>query len=295
MTEPLYRGMDRAELDRQYTARATVPNVDLYIDAYKERTDEAKALTSPILDVAFGTSADETCDIYPVDDITDAPVFVFIHGGYWRALSKDHGGFMAPALAAAGIATVSVNYGLAPAVNLEEIVAQCRRCLAFLHREGARYGLDPSRIVVGGSSAGGHLAGMMVTGRWHGLYGVPVDIVKAAMPISGLMDVEPMRLCHVNDWLSLDAARAAALSPQHLIEGSPSQAPVVAAVGGLETSEFRRQTHDFASAWAASGRRAHSMEVPVRNHFDVIFDLADPDTSLYAELLSLFSESRRAG
>ncbi|MCF3933399.1 alpha/beta hydrolase fold domain-containing protein [Acuticoccus sp. M5D2P5] len=288
MTEPLYRGMDRAELDRQYTARATVPNVDLYIEAYATRTAEAKAATPRVVSLPYGPSADETLDIYPVERKAATPVFVFIHGGYWRALSKDHGGFMAPTLARDGIATVSLNYALAPSVRLEEIVAQCRRALAFLHREGAHYGLDPDRIIVGGSSAGGHLTGMMLTGNWFADYGVPADLVKAAMPVSGLMDIEPMRLCHVNDWLDLDAARAAALSPQHLVASSVSTAPVVAAVGGTETEEFRRQTHDFAAAWRHAGRVAMAREVPERNHFDVIFDLADPATPLYGDLIGLF-------
>ncbi|MEM8855383.1 MAG: alpha/beta hydrolase [Pseudomonadota bacterium] len=287
MSEETYRGMDREALDRQYNARATVPDVTVYVRGYRARTEAAKAELTFHDSVVYGPGAKEQCDIYPVGS-APAPTFVFIHGGYWRLLSKDDSGLMAPALHEAGIATVAVDYALAPAVSLDEIVRQCRLCLSFLHREGRRYGVDPSRIVVGGSSAGGHLTGMMITGDWHDTFGVPEDLVKAALPISPLMDLEPIRLCHVNDWANLDAASAAALSPMHHIGAPPPAIPVCAAVGKNETDEFRRQCHDFAGAWQKAGHPAKSFEVEGRNHFDVLYDLNDPDTALFAALMDLF-------
>ncbi|MBJ3775842.1 alpha/beta hydrolase [Acuticoccus mangrovi] len=287
MTETLYRGMDRAELDRQYNARNTVPDFTIYVDEYRARTDAAKAAGTAHLDVAYGSAEMEVCDIYPVPGEAKAPVFVYIHGGYWRAMTKDESGFMAPQFAAAGIATVALSYSLAPAVTLETIVEECRRAIAFLYREGAGYGLDPERIVVAGSSAGGHLTGVTITGDWQAGEGVPADVVKAAMPMSGLMDLEPIRLCHVNDWLGLDAARAAAMSPLSLIDAGPAEPPILTVVGGDETAEFRRQTHDFAAAWRDAGRSGRSMEVPGRNHFDTVLEFTKPDSDLFAETVAL--------
>jgi len=288
MSDAVYNGMDQETLDREYNAVATVPDLAPFLEDYARRSADMRASLSCHLDVAFGESEAETMDIFPASPSPSgpgAPVFVFIHGGYWRRLSKDESSFMAGAFTKAGIAVAAVNYALAPSVSLDEIVRQCRAAVAWLHHNGEDFGIDPNRIVVGGSSAGGHLTGMCLASGWHELFGVPEDVVKGAVAFSGLFDLAPIRLTLPNEWLDLDADSVARNSPIHHL---PERGcPLIVTWGGSETSEFKRQSRDYADAWAKRGFPVDCYEVSDRNHFDIVIDLTDPDRRLGRDTIAL--------
>ncbi len=279
----IYGDMDRATLDREYSAVGTVPSIDPILARYAELSAEARATLPCYLDVAYGTGGDETMDVFPAGPA--APVFVFLHGGYWRRLSKDESSFMARTFVEAGVAVAAVNYTLAPAASLDEIVRQCRAAVAWLHANGPEFAIAPDRLFIGGSSAGAHLAGMLLAEGWHYAFGVPKDLIRGASLASGLYDLEPVRLCHPNEWLSLDAASAARNSPIHHLPDRGC--PIVVVWSETETSEFRRQSRDFAAAWAAKGFPVTAYGIPDRNHFDNILDLADRDRRFARDALAL--------
>ena len=265
------------DLDREYNARATTPEVEAIVAAYRARTDAAKAVlrwsTEP-----YGPTEPERVDVYPAGP--GAPVLVFIHGGYWRALDAADAGSMAPAFVAAGACVVSVNYTLAPVASLDRIVDECRRALAWVHANIARFGGDPARIHVAGSSAGGHLAGMLLVGGWQAALGLPDDAVKGATLLSGLFDLRPLPATHINGWMSLDDASAARNSPALL--PLPSGLPVVLTYGDTETGEFKRQTEDFARTLREAGCEAAVVVPRARsNHFDIVFDFGEPENPLH--------------
>ncbi|ARP83753.1 esterase [Bordetella genomosp. 8] len=279
----LYRDYDRAALDDQYNARATVPDFSVITRQYAEESARARATLPCMLDVAYGDHPDETLDIFPAAERArastgPAPVFVFLHGGYWRLLSKDDSSSMAPAFTRAGAMLVAVNYSLAPAVTLDHIVDQIRRAMAWLHRNVAAHGGDPARIHVGGSSAGGHLTGMLLTDDWQARYGVPADIVRGAAPLSGLFDMTPLVHTHINDWMRLTPEDAARNSPMLHLPARPC--PVVASHGENETDEFKRQTRDYVDALRARGGDARYVATPGSNHFDIVLRLNDPDAPI---------------
>lgn len=280
----LYRGMNRDALDLQYNARATVPDIQPFLDRYESLSAEMRRTLPCHLDVAYGTSDAEAMDIFPVGQ--DAPVLVYIHGGYWRLLSKDESSFMAGAFTKAGVAVAALDYALAPAVTLDEIVRQVRAALAFLWANGPEFGIDPNRLFVAGSSAGGHLVGMAVAGDWQDDFGLPPDVVKGGLALSGLYDVEPLRLCHVNEWLGLDEAAAQRLSPIRLLPEKDGP-PLIVSWGGSETAEFKRQSRNFAAAWEAKGFPVTCFEETDRNHFDIVLDLADPASRLASKTVAL--------
>ncbi|MCQ4161101.1 alpha/beta hydrolase [Roseomonas sp. GC11] len=286
----LYRGMDRATLDREYNARATVPDIGPIIAEYRGRTDHARATLACHLDIPYGPTGAERLDVYPAATPGPAPVFVFIHGGYWRLLDAADSGFMAPYMTARGVCVVAVNYALAPGVTLDEITRQCRAALAWIHANIARHGGDPARIHVSGSSAGGHLAGMLIAGGdWPAAFGLPPRPVAGATLLSGLFDLEPIRLCHVNDWMALDEAAAQRNSP--LLLPPPAPIPVVHSVADTETAEFKRQTHDHAAFCALAGCPTHTVVAPPgSNHFDIVFQLCD-DTPLSRATLAAMEVS----
>lgn len=274
---PLYREYDQAELDIQYNARNTVPDIAPIMRQYAEQSAAARAALPCMLNVPFGPHADETLDIFPAA-APDAPVFVFIHGGYWRLLSKDDSSCMAPAFTQAGATVVAVNYSLAPAVTLDRIVDQNRRALAWIHRNIAEYHGDPRRIHIGGSSAGGHLVGMLLAGGWHGKYNVPEDVIRGAASLSGLFDLTPLVHTHINEWMRL--------SPEDALRNSPAEhlpttgCPLIVSYGQSETAEFKRQSHDYLQAWQARGFAGGHVPMPGTNHFDIVLTLNDSASPL---------------
>lgn len=277
---PLY--WDQAELDRQFNARATVPGVLPLLAEYRARTEAVQSRVACHRDIAFGPTEPERLDIYPVSAQANAPVFIFIHGGYWRALDASDSGFMADALTDAGICTVALNYALAPTVSLDEIVRQCRAGLGWLYRHVAEYGGDPARIHLGGSSAGAHLAAMLAAPEWAEAAGLPADVVKSLTLLSRLYDLTMLPRTHINAWLRLDAAAAERNSP--LWRLPRAGLPVLGSYGPNETDEFKRQTEVYLAACHAAGCHVRVVPVPATNHFDIPFALAEPASALFGAL-----------
>jgi arylformamidase len=283
--------LDRQDLDRQYNARATVADVNVYLDAYRKESERMFRTLPCLRDLAYGPGHDEKLDIFQVPGVPRAPAFVYLHGGYWRLLSKEDSCFMAGNFTAHGIAVVAVNYSLAPNAKLQKIVSQVRSAIAWLWQNGSVHGIDPDCIVVAGSSAGGHLSGMALSGGWQDSRGLPQDVVKGGFGVSGLYDLTPIPKTHVNEWLGLDDAMARQMSPLfHLPEQS---CPLVLAVAEADTDEFKRQSQAYRTAWEASGFPVTCFEVPGRNHFDVILDWQKPDSTMTLSTLRIFDEITR--
>lgn len=263
----IWNGMDQAALDREYDARASVRDSDAEIARYATLSAAARATLPHRADLVCDLRSGNALDWFP--GAPGGPVLLWVHGGYWRALSKADQSCVAPGLVAAGVHVAVMDYTLVPAATLDEIVRQVRTAVAWVAAHAAGMGADPRRLFVGGSSAGGHLAGMVLAGGWHAGSGLQPDTVRGAIALSGLYDLEPVRLSFVNGWLGLDAASAARLSPLRLIPRHSPAPRLLATYGGLETAEFRRQTRDYAAAWSAAGHRAMLLPQAGRNHFDI--------------------------
>lgn len=280
----IYRDFDQETLDREYRIRDSIP-FDQFEGIIKRYADDSAAARENLdceIDVSYGDLPDEIMDIYPGPG--GAPIFVFIHGGYWRMLSHRESSLMADNMVANGAAFATINYSLAPGASLDEIVRQCRAALAFIYRNAEKYGVDPNRIHIGGSSAGGHLTGMMLAGGWHDQFGVPDDMVKSACALSGLHDLEPIMLSEVNEWLNLDEAAVRRNSPIHNLPDRGC--PLIVAYGGNETSEFKRQSNIYADAWKSAGFECEIIERAELNHFDIPFDINAPDGPLAKAVLA---------
>lgn len=279
----------KAKLDSDYGARASVPAAvfEAEMQRYRALSEVARARVGTFFDVQYDPTSGQSLDIYGTKEGESRPVFVFIHGGYWRSLSKHDSAFMAPMLAAKGIATAVIDYRLAPQVDLAEIVREVRAGLAFLWREGAQFGLDTDRIFVGGSSAGGHLTGTLLSGGWHSAYDVPRNIIKGGLPVSGLFDLAPVVKSFVQEWITLTPAEVKALSPAANL---PQQGcPVIVAYAAGEPAGFVRQSREYARLWQEAGFPTQMLEIDGKNHFDVILDLTDPEAMLSQALIKLIS------
>lgn len=280
--------------DRQYNARASVQDPLAFLARYSADSQAALGLPGAIRNVAYSPRPSSILDIYPPQTQATpgqaAPVFVFIHGGYWRALSKNDSAFMAPALTQAGAMVVVPDYDLAPAVTLDHIVDQMRQAYAWVVRNIAIYGGDARNICVCGSSAGGHLVGMLLAKGWQEDYALPASATPAsAFPLSGLMDLQPLLHTHINDWMRMDDAAAVRNSPRFLLPDASthSHCQLRVAVGEFESREFHRQSREYLAAWNARCLPGAWVEAPATNHFDLPLQLADTQSCVYQTALEL--------
>lgn len=264
---------DPAWLDAQYNNRARVADSADIFQRWQRDSALARERSACRIDLAYGAGPDERLDLFTTAR-ANAPVLVFLHGGYWRSLDKADHSFVAPSFVADGALVVVPNYSLCPATSMDRILLQTAQALAWTWRNAAFYGGDPQRIVVIGHSAGGQLAAMLLCCLWPLLGAdLPADLVKAAMSISGLHDLEPVRRSpYLQRDLHLTPALVRKLSPAYL---PAPHASLYAVAGGLESEEFLRQNRLIRQAWGAKAVPVCE-PIPDRNHLTILDDLADP-------------------
>ena len=271
-----WRSMSPEALELAFNPRATARNVDERIAAFAAASAETRARLNPVLDVRYGAGEKETLDIFPAPG-PNAPVQLFIHGGYWRAMDKSDYSFIADVFHPAGATTVLVNYDLCPDVTLDTIVAQVNRAIAWTCRNIAEHGGDPQRLYVSGNSAGGHLTAMALAHDWTA-EDLPVDIIRGAVPITGVFDCEPVPDLTVNALIRLDRETARRLSP---LRNPPRRAlPVLVAVGGAEPPLWIQMSKDYAALCREHGIECEYMELAAHDHFDTGRAVGDPQSPL---------------
>jgi arylformamidase len=284
----VYRSYDRAELDRQYNNRRRFPRYKEVFEAWQSWSAATRTKLAVKPDVAYGLQATERLDIFPAER-APAPIYVFLHGGYWQSLDKSDYSFIAEGMVPNGVMTVVPNFALAPHHGMDEIVRQNRSVIDWLWRHAREFGGDPSRIYVGGHSAGGHLATMLLATEWPSFApGLPEKLVKGACAISALFDMEPIRLSYLNDTLGMSKEVSERNNP--LLQRYPVAAPLMIVLGDDESEEYYRQVVAMASRW---GKLGYPLEVRLENgrdHFDVVDDLRQPAADLVRAQLRHFTQ-----
>jgi len=266
---------DRAVLDAEYNNRAKVKDALEWIGRYGAESARARAELPMSFDVPYGPHHAERLDVFPAARPGPAPVHVFVHGGYWHRLDKADFSFVARALPRGRAVGGVIHYRHLPTIDMDTLVRQCRAAVSWVHAHARDFGGDPERLFVSGHSAGGHLTAMLLATDWTAL-GRPADTLKGGVAVSGLYDLEPIRLCYLNDVLALTPETARRNSPVTL--PAPRAGSLILALGGDEGPEYHRQTDALAAAWGVKAGAV--LDMTGLNHFSIISELETPSSPL---------------
>ena len=269
---------DPAWLEEQYNNRARIPEHPRIFELWAQASAAARQGLSSRLDVAYGPGAQERLDVFPCSR-QNAPVLVFIHGGYWRSLDKSDVSFVAPSFVDSGAMVVVPNYDLCPSVDIPTIAMQLSSATAWVYRYASLYGGDPQRIVVVGHSAGGHLATMLLSCQWKSVgRDLPSTLVKSALSISGLYDLEPLRHApFLQNDLKLTPQSVRRLSPVHF---PAPRGRLITVAGTNDSDEFLRQNLLIQKVWGQKSVPICETVAGV-NHLNILYELVDPTARLH--------------
>lgn len=272
--------MTKIDYEAEYNNRRRVPENETIAARWTAASEAWRKEADLLADQTYGPGERNRYDLFRARGAANAPLVVYIHGGYWQRGDRKAQSFIAKEFNQRGIDVALPSYSLAPAVTVAAITADIRQCLKTLFQRTKK------RPVVVGHSAGGHLAATMLATDWSTVGDVPHDLVRAAYALSGAFDPEPLIATSLNDALKLDSASARAANA---ITGRkpPPSATMVAAVGGDESQEFIRQSLALTAAWSAVGVKAECVVVPNANHFTILDELARAESAVLARIVSL--------
>lgn len=271
----VWMDMDQIELDAAYDQSIYAPLIRQILKRYASRSNDTRARLGAPKRFAYGPTPVEALDLYPTKK-PNAPIFVFIHGGAWlRGLAKDYG-FPAELFVNAGANYVALDFIHVDQTNgdISVIADQVRRAIAWTYKNAASFGGDANRLYIGGHSSGGHLCGVALVTDWQKDFGLPSEIVKGGLCMSGMYDMKPVRLSKRSLYVKFTDAMEQAMSSQRQID--KLRAPIIVTYGTNETPEFQRQNRDFAAAVKAAGKPVELVEAPNYNHFEMCETLGNP-------------------
>ncbi|MGB1361176.1 MAG: alpha/beta hydrolase [Alphaproteobacteria bacterium] len=272
-----YTHFSKDELTKEYSPSSMVDDfmvfIKEYIDLSKTEKDNAQ---NAIFDIPYDNGKNQSIDFFAPTMQNTGYLFVYIHGGYWQELSKNESLFMASTMQKKGLSVAVIDYTLCPDNTVAGIVSECEKAISYLVKNNEQYGFDKNKIIVAGSSAGGHLATMMGLTNWNE-YGIE-DPICGIVSVSGIYDLTPLVDTYVNDPLKLTYETAKKVSPD-FIDKIPSS-DIVIAWAEFDTKEFIRQSIDYAEKLSSKGCNVKTLEIKNTNHFNVITDLGKDGSML---------------
>ncbi len=270
------------ENEKLYNARAAIPDSEEIFVRWTAESNAARANYTNHAGIKYGEREREVLDIYPNDN-PNAPVMMFIHGGYWQARQPKDFNFVAPELVKLGFCVVLAGYDLCPNVSLDKITSQLQAAVQYVWHNIAEYGGDRNRLYVSGHSAGGHLTAEMMATDWTALDNtIPNDVIKAGVPISGVFDLEPLITTTINQAVGLDAESAKRNSP--LLRDPVSKGPIILAVGADESAAFYDQSDRLQEKWGPKLASSTRINLDGAHHMAAVDELAKPGSLLLQEI-----------
>lgn len=281
MSPVVYKGFRKEEMELHFNPQVSAPDFPRWAEERRKASLRVRGALRSHLEVPYGTSPRQVMDIFPAEK-RSAPVLAYFHGGYWRGGSKEDNCHFAGLFVKAGATVAVVEYDLCPKVTVTEIVQQARSAIAWLYGHISAYGGDPSRLYISGSSAGGHLVAMALAHDWEE-QGLPRHVIKGAVAISGVYDLDAVLHVSVNEEIRLNAESARENSP--FLHPPLPHTPLIVAVGGDEPRGWKQMSEDFFRLCSGRGVECEYHEIPNAHHFSLSSHLADPTSPLAGAIL----------
>lgn len=273
----VYKHYNQEQLNAQYNNRLHVPDYADYFERWEKLSRQTEKEHAVFKDIPYGNDALECLDIFPAEN-PNSKTLVFIHGGYWHLLDKRLFHFLAPTFLEKNVTTVLINYPLAPSVSIDTIVSSCSNAILWLQNNLTRYNGDPSQLYVAGHSAGGHLTAMLLVNN-------NAAFIKGVVALSGLYQLKPIMLSNINSVLQMDAAMALRNSPVCL--EPVNKCPLLLAVGGEETDEFKDQSIEMYNSWKSKHKAVQLLNIPGKNHFSILNAVTENGSALQSAIFRL--------
>jgi len=270
MGQSVFRDYDQEALDRAFDQRVWASNAVSVLDSYKAAGEAVIAEQACYANLQYGAGADERLDWFPTTQ-AKAPIHFHIHGGAWRFLRKEDVAFAAPMFTSAGQHYIAPDFGALPSVRLTDVVQQLIRAVAWVYTNAKQFGGDRNRIFISGHSSGGHLCAVLLATDWT-LYGLPPDVLKGGLCISGIYDMEPVLISARRSYIDLSETEKQDMSP--LLNTGFLNSPVSIVYAQNDSPEFIRQAHHFHEVIQSSGKSADLNCIPGMNHYEIIGALA---------------------
>lgn len=252
-----------------------------YIENFLAQSAWVRSNNECIEDILVGVRNEERIDVFPARQ-AGAPIIVFVHGGWWRIGTRKWFAFCVQGFLELGYAVVASDYALCPAVTIPDITNATRLAIRWAYENAAAIKGDARKIFVTGHSAGGQQAGMMAVTDWARGFALPADVIKGAIPMSGLFDLRPFKTSWLQPKLQLTGDTVLSESPAfHVPDIAP---PILVTLGDDESVEFHRQSNLFVDAWRARGHRAALYAAPGLDHNTSVLSLMDPGSPLCAKI-----------
>lgn len=285
----VYKGMTVSQLTEAYDDYKAIPNLDTLLQENRERAQTVKARLNPIHNVAYGTETIQNLDIYSPKNAKKMPVLISIHGGGWTVGSKNPWAISAEILMSKEIISVAVDYGLAPQYRMRDIIAHVRSAIAWTYKNIAQYGGDPNRLYIHGFSAGAHLASTTLMPNWHKDFGLPEDVIKGLIAISGIYD-----LCTLVHAPQTDSQKALQMTLEESRRDSPfyhlpsHSIPSIIAYGEKEPLIlYHLEANNYAQELQKAGCTVSLVEVTDANHFDMMNELSNTEGKVFKEVMKM--------
>ena len=281
----VYENWTQAELDNQIDQTSYIGNVTEIEKEYVSNSSAVRAMYPPKT-FNYGVGSDENLDVFAPQMAKAAPIMIFIHGGAWESGNKNYYDGPAPTFINANAIYIPINFTNTPPNTVPGMIDQCRKAVAWVYKNAAMFGGSSENIYVSGHSSGGHIANVMLSTQWTD-FGMPADILKGGLIMSGWSDLYPISLSSRQSYLKFDKRAIAEYSPINRL--SQVRVPIIISWGALESPYMQRQSAEWAQKLQSVGKLAGTYKVPGKTHYEMPNQLNSHDTEISKAILALMN------
>jgi len=270
-----------------------VLNWTAFYDEAERMTEETRKKIENQLNIPYSKNTDDPkqrLDVYlaggKAGNNEGSPVFIFLHGGGFREGDKEDYGYVASSFSPNGVVTVVPSYRWAPEHRYPAQVEDTQNILSWVYNNISRFSGDPEQIYIGGHSAGAILSAFVsANNSWTEKCGLPKNVVKGCVPISGRYDFRK----RIADYYLPNSSLAVEASPMFNIL-DPTQ--TIVAVGSAEKDAVESST-EFVGELRKKGGVASVLSLEGMNHVDTVMTLKDQNGKLFTEIIKMIESGKK--